>query len=226
MHYHCEIIMPPAADISEQIEQILSKFNENTEDPSGNEFWDWYVIGGRWSGKKELCGYSQEKLDLFHNVLKEKKVTVSGIQCGKQQLEPKSQIPMVDKIWSEHFPTENGEIVPCPLFTHSNDQYDSNDLLSCDICRVDEIPEDLICNRVIIAAPGRGCSESDSKIEAVYMICEDQWNGVNHMNIDWDHKVKSALETFLSGLTNYRNRYKEKVTPRPDWICVTVDYHN
>ena len=91
MHYHCEIIMPKTKDISKSIEEIMLPFSENneeSEDHSGHSFWDWFVIGGRWAGTKEKCTYNAESLEKFYVKLQENKVTVSGIQAGKQSLEP------------------------------------------------------------------------------------------------------------------------------------------
>lgn len=222
MHHHCEIIMPRTKDIGGSLATILKPFDENTEDQSGSEFWDFYVVGGRFAGTKETCGYAQEKMDEFDKALTEKKITVSGIQCGKQTLEPASQIPMVDEIWNEFFPTENGEIVPCPLFSHSNNQYDSSDLISCDICLVEEIPEKLKASRVIFAGPRYDSDE----LEATFMICDTQWNGVNHMPINWDGKVKSAIEMMEKNSKGYTDKYQERFLPKPNWICVTIDYHS
>jgi hypothetical protein len=225
MHHHCEIIMPPSANIQETIDAIMKPFSENDTDDeghSGHAFWDWFVIGGRWAGTKETCRYDAGKMEEFYKRLAAERVTVSGFQCGKQQLEPASQIPIVDGIWNEFFPTETGEITPCPVFAHSNNQYDSNDLLSCDICRVDEISESLTAGRVIIAGP----NYDDSRIEAHFMLCDDQWNGVNHMKVDWDGKVLSALTQFTEKASHYREEYAAKITPKPEWICVTVDYHS
>lgn len=225
MHYHCEIIMPKTADISKSIEEILLPFSENDEENenhSGRSFWDSFVIGGRWAGAKERCTYPAALLEKFYVKMKENKITVSGLQAGKQSIEPKSQIPLVDEIWNEFFPTEAGEIVACPLFAHSNNQYDSNDLLSCDICRVDEIPEKLTCSRIIIAGP----TYDDNGMEATFMLCDSMWNGVNHVDTTWDGKALSAITDWSKKLENYNKEYAEKFSPMEDWICVTVDYHS
>jgi len=225
MHHHCEIIMPRTKDIGEAIKEIMKPFDENKENEeyaSGSSFWDFYVIGGRWAGIKETCGYGEEKMTEFYAALKDNKITVSGFQSGKQTISPASQIPLVDKLWNDFFPTENGEITPCPMFDHSNNQYDSDDLLSCDICLVEEIPKNLTCSRVIIA----GQNYNDTGLEATFMLCDSQWNGVNHMPINWGKNVKTAIEMFEKQLANYKEEYRDKVTPKPDWLCITIDYHS
>ena len=216
MHYHLEIIMPPTKDIGKALESVMEPFSEHNEENT-ETFWDWYVVGGRWAGTKETCGYAQEKIDAFYKVLNEKKITVSGIQCGKHKLEPESQIPIVDKLWNDFFPTEKGEIIACPMFSHSNNQYDGNDLISCDICLVEEIPESLTASRVIIAG---------SEYKAKFMISDDMWNGVNFVKTRWDGKVLSTLEMAKEKFRNYTEEYREKNTPKPNWICITIDYHS
>lgn len=121
-HYHLEVIMPPQTDIISAIDSIMLPFDENRrgeEDHSGHDFWDWYVIGGRWAGTKESCRYDAGKLEEFYKWLQVEKITVAGLQCGKQALQPKSQIPKVDAMWNELFPTEDRTVTPCPLFARS-----------------------------------------------------------------------------------------------------------
>jgi hypothetical protein len=179
--------------------------------------------GGRYAGSKEMCKYTEESLSLFFKDLKEHKITVSGLQCGKQEINPASQIPLVDSLWAKHFPTENGEIVPCPMFAHSNNQYDSSDLIGCDISLLEDVPKNLKCERIIIAGP----KYDNSGVEATFMLCRDQWNGVNHMPIAWDGKVETAVSMFIDKLKRgYREEYAKRVTPQKDWYCVTVDYHS
>lgn len=222
MHHHLEIIMPTTQDIEAAIAKILAPFDENSEDRGEcHTFWDWYVIGGRWTGTKESCKYDAEKVEQFYEKLRELKITVSSVQCGKPALKPESQIPMVDNLWNEFFPTEDGTVVPCPRFAHATNQYDSDDLWACDICRVDEIPDNLIASHVIITRP-----TDDGSVKAEFMLVEDVWNGLNFMKVDWDGNVKTALAQYEKKLEHYRDEWREKASPKPDWICVTVDYHS
>lgn len=54
MHYCLELIMPPTDDVKAAVEQILAPFREENTDPDASRqpFWDWYIVGGRWSGHK------------------------------------------------------------------------------------------------------------------------------------------------------------------------------
>src|SRR6185312_17302888 len=109
--------------------------------------------------------------------------TVAGLQCGKQELSPSSQIPKVDAKWNEMFPSV--EFLPCPLFQHSNDQYGKglSGTLPGDVCRLDAAPPDLECEGVIFAGPAYNSETKDhtGHLEAKFMLCDSQWNGCNHM---------------------------------------------
>lgn len=219
MHYHTEIILPPTDDIEGAIAAILAPFDENgDEEIITKPFWDFYQIGGRFAGRKLLAGLGQEKVNQFYDWLQSEKITVSGLTCGKQELVPATQIPKVDAKWNEMFPSDTFQ--PCPIFKHSNNQH-NNETLSGDICELSKIP-DLTCERVIFA----GLDYKDEKLEAKFMLSEDIWNGVNHIPSKWNGKVKTALNMFKRKLKNYAKDYRKKVTPKDDWLVVTVDYHS
>ena len=90
-----------------------------------------------------------------------------------------------------------------------------------DICLVKEIPPDLTCSRVIFAVP----SHNNKITKATYMICTSHWNGVNFMPINWDGNVKTAIKLFEESINHYREELKEPITPKPNWLCITIDYH-
>lgn len=232
MHYHCEIVIPPTTDIEGAVKAVLSKFDENAEESEDvstkHAFWDFWVIGGRWAGHKLMAKYEQAKIDEFYEWMTAEKITVSGVQFGKQELSPPTQIPKVDAKWNEMFPSAIP--VKCPLFRHSNDQFGKglSGSLPHDVARLSDVPERLICSRVIFAGPSY---ESESKghtgpLEAKFMLAEDAWNGCNHMKVDWDGKFKSAIDKCRENFKNYNPDYVERVMPKDDWLAVTVDYHS
>lgn len=49
MHYHMEIVLPPIekSEIEKNVSRILDPFDEQNDKRSGNEFFDWYQLGGR-----------------------------------------------------------------------------------------------------------------------------------------------------------------------------------
>ena len=219
MHMHLEVLMPPTDNVEEALAKIMAPFDESGTDEDGNpnrhSFWDWYQIGGRWGGAKIKAKLGKERLDAFNKALNERKVTVSGLQCGKQTLQPASQIEMVDALWRDMFPDSGLSV--CPLFDHAPKVIDG------DICKLSEVPEGLTAQRVIIAGP----SWDDDKIfSAKYMISEDIWNGVMHVKTQWDCQFKTALDTHAENVKGHRDDYREKHTPKDDWLVVTVDYHS
>lgn len=220
MHYHLEIIMPPTDDVEGQITNIMAEYDEKAEstddfDANPHAFWDFWVIGGRWAGRKLEATLDSAKLERFMDELKFRKVTCSGFQAGKQSLSPESQIPMVDALWVEYFP-ESGVSV-CPLFAHSNDQYDSSSNLPGDICKVSEVPENLSCSHVLIA---RESYRKDGTYAAATMRQTSVWNGCNLEKTDFDGTVKQAVCDFNEKIPNSERHIKD------DWLCVTVDYHS
>lgn len=223
MHSHLEIIMPPTDDIEAAIKSIMAPFSENDEDAS-HAFWDFYVIGGRWAGSKLKASLSKEKIDKFYEWLQEEKVTVAGFQAGKQEISPSSQIPKVDAKWNETFPS--AEFTKCPLFAHSNDQYNSESLIDGDVCSLLDLPDVMECSHVIIAKPSYDDGKWTGPLEAEYMLQESIWNGVTHVDTKWDGKLSTALAMYADRIKDYKAEYLEVVTPKADWLVVTVDYHS
>ena len=235
MHFHCEVIIPPTDDVESSVALVMKQFDEDPkddeEDYSKNGFWDWYVIGGRFAGNKLLASYDKKRLEEFHQWLQDEGVTVSGVQCGKQDLQPRSQIRKVDKKWNQMFPSAGNILVACPLFAHSNDQYgkDGRGTIEGDICPLKNAM-DISCERVLFGGPSHNSSESENPwagdLEPKFMLCRDQWNGCNHMKVDWDGTVRQALEKFSERADNYKEEYKAVISPQDDWLAVTVDYHS
>lgn len=203
--------MPQTNNIEEAVSQVMAPFYEDSDNT--HTFWDWYVIGGRFAGTKLQAGLDQEKLEKFYKEIQNKKVTISGVQCGKQELLPASQIPMVDEIWANYFPEYKGKA--CPIFNHSNDQYVNNCLYG-DVIKLKDCPPESECSRIIFAGP----DYKDKKIEARFMLSTDIWNGVNNQETNWDGKINSAL-TMLK-----KSYLKPERYPTDDSLVVTVDYHS
>ncbi len=214
MHHQLEIIMPPTDNLEKAIESIMKPFDESSGDEdTSHPFWDFYVIGGRFSGAKIEANFDKKKVDAFYDEIRKMKITVSGLQCGKQKLQPESQIPAVDELWRKHFP-DGGDV--CPLFSHFNNQYTDSKGYP-DVMSLKDFPRGLTAAHVIIA---------DSKHEVTYMIQESMWNGVSYVDTKWDGKVKSALDQFAEKFKNNNPDYIAKIKPQDDWLVVTVDYHS
>jgi hypothetical protein len=143
MHYTCELVIPPTDDVKAAVDEAMSSFIGNDEE-SRASWLDYYVVGGRWTGRKLKERFPKDRLDAFYAELASRKVTVSGIQFGKQELQPSSQIPEVDALWQEWFP-DGGK--HCVLFKHSGEDGSTHD-----VCRVDQLPPS-----VATVTHGRAC---------------------------------------------------------------------
>lgn len=66
-HYYALVLLPkPGSDqeIHEAIEKLIAPYNENLEvdgDSNPNGHWDWWVVGGRWTGQLSADGYDATK---------------------------------------------------------------------------------------------------------------------------------------------------------------------
>jgi len=214
MHYHAEIVMPPVDDIEKAIAEILKPFSVH-DDENGNTFWDWYVVGGRFSGCKRLATFDKDTLDKFNAEIAVRKVTVSGVQCGKQSLSPASQIQMVDALWHEMFP--DAPDGPCPLFDHAGPS------LEGDVVPFANVPDTLPAHRIIFA---RGPSEYHDDHQATFMLADEHWNGVNFEKTPWDGTFAAAVAALTEHFAGHNAEYREHVMPTSEWVVVTVDYHS
>ena len=216
MHYHLEIVMPPTDNVKLAVEQTLKPFIESAENKR-TVFMDSYVIGGRYAAMKLLAPLSDEKIAEFYQVLKARKITVSSVVAGREALKQESQIPLVDKLWKEFFPDFPGDV--CPLFNHYSDQYEDS-LLCGNVTALRDVPTELTAYRVIIAKQNR-----EDTFCAEFMVSKFIWNGVCYNDINWDGKLSTALAMALNRRKVYIEEYVKKHTPNPDWLAVTVDYH-
>lgn len=217
MHHRLELIMPPTDDIASAVEQILAPWNENLPlDDEDNyrakfAFFDWYQIGGRYSGKKLIDAIPEEQMKRFYDELNRMKITVSCVTAGKQTLQPESQVELVNATWRSMFPDH--PIQECPLF----DNYVGAD---GDVMKLADLPAGAKARRVIIAR------KTDDGLEASLMVSGDFWNGVTWLDTAWDITIRSALEMNAKMIENFRPEIAAKRTPGPDWLVVTVDCHS
>lgn len=212
-HSIAEIVIPPTDNIELAVKQMMK--DTDAEDESHPDWWDFYVIGGRFSGHKLECKIGTDRLKQFHELLIQKKVTVSGLRCGKPDLAPSSQIESVDALWREHFP---GFGEKCVLFAHSRDQYGKQGIYADDICAVSALPDKLTCDRLLIAH-----KRDDGELYPIDMWANRLWNGVSWQDTDFDGNVKTGIEKWKKQATE---RYRSGITVGDDWLVVTVDYHN
>ena len=217
MHFHNEIVIPPTKHLSVEpvVKEVMARFDETSEDvpewEQKHTFWDYFLIGGRFSGSKLTSGIPKEDMDEFIKLLQHHNITVSNFQAGKQNIEPRYQVPMVNALWQEKFP---GKGSVCPIFK-SDEKYNS------DICTVENIKDGLKCYRVIIGT----FNAKKNKYEASWMIEENMFNGLCLIKSDWDTTVKHALKKYHDYLHQYDRVPQPHMLVQDDWLVVTVDNH-
>ena len=216
-HYRLEIILPPVPDLHAAITEIMDPFDENAEDDDDHNrhhaFWDFWKIGGRWSGNKLLARLGRERVDAFQGMLSAGGVTVSGLSFGKPTLEPASQLPRINEMWAAAFP--DSPVKECPLFDSYKGDYG-------DVMPLRDVPDSFTCEHVIIA----GLDWKDQKMEAQYMVQASIWNGVTHQDAAWSGRLADAVADWVKWLDGCKPEWAEKRRPLPDWQVVTVDYHS
>lgn len=216
MHMICELVMPPTSDIAGAVADVMKQFQDTEEYP--HQWHDFYAIGGRFGGHKVTSVLDGTTLAEFYAELKRLKITVHGLQFGKQEISTPEQEELVDAAWATFFPSIGGR---CPLFKHgTRDQYDKGQPDPMDVCTVANLHPDLKAERVVVVVP-----DGDG-LRPHYMVSADQWNGVIHQKSAWDGKVSSALREADERLSVYRPEYAAKRRVGPDWLVVTIDYHN
>jgi hypothetical protein len=196
----------------------MAPFDENNiddADHSGQAFWDWYVIGGRWSGTKLQDRLGRERIATFNRELEAMKVTVSAVQVGKPELSPSDQLPKVDEAWRRNFP--DAKIDYCPFFRRDRAK---EELIPYDVCLLGECPR-VTAERIIIA----GC-RTDGTLYPAHMMEMRYWNGVTYVDTSWDGDVLVAISAYIVSRKNSTDDWKDRNLPRGDWLVVTVDYHS
>lgn len=237
MHYILEILIPPMSydKIDNYLKQTLKEFREYDEEDNRNlnGFYDYFLIGGRFSSSKMRSCLDEEKMNQFYDEMNNKNVTVSSLVWGKQELSPSSQIPMVDQLWKEFFPEWPGN--DCPLFSHSENAVFS-DIMTLGDCKKHDAIMDHQVSSFAIA--------HDERVTGFYglkhLLHQEYWNGCVFQKTDFDGSLRNGLERYnelvlrdtkhaeknLADDPQKLEDFKRRKEITDDWLVVTVDYHN
>lgn len=214
MHYHLEIIMPPCSpsEIEARVSEIMAPWEEGGKDEYGDEqrhgFWDWYEIGGRYTGSHRRASFDPEKLSVFYDAIRDAGVQIKGLVLGKEELATDADRAKVESLWREFFPDDE---IGCQDFK----DYDGADV---DYRTVEAIGKHLSAYRVIVADWHEWKEERN--LRAKRMLTKEIWNGVEHQDAKWTGSVPDLISEVRS-VDNWRS-----VDIGDDWLCVTVDYHS
>lgn len=201
--------MPPTGDPVKAIEALMLPFSEHDENNS-HPFWDYYLIGGRYSGRHVQSLLDTEKMELFYLELQNLKITVNNVVFGKYELSPSSQIEKVDALWNNFFPESKIDV--CPIFKH----YKGDTL---DICTVGDVDlTKLTCFTLAIAKP------ENEQLD--FLLHTSMWNGVTWIDTAFDGSVKKGIDLYNDNLKSYKEEYRREREINKNWIIATIDYHN
>jgi hypothetical protein len=207
-----EVIMPPTDDVEKQLEEILYRFDSNNED-GGYQFFYWYQIGGHWSGHKLAHVLGSDGISSFKELLRKREIKVSDIQSGEPTLVDAENERIVQKLWLEHFP--DSPVKRCPLLDNLKNT-------PLDIMTVASLPDTLYADRVIVSWG----QKYEGRLYPWFMYCREFWTGCNSQQTAWGGKVKTALEDYQKSITNCKREWVENYCMKPDWLAVTVEYHD
>ena len=204
MHYHLELIMPPSPliQIQERVRELMFPLSQAVAHSEGTTayLYDWYQIGGRFAGAKMLGRLDPERLHKFRQELYGEAFTNDArpVVIGQTGLWRTQDLPKVDALWRKWFPEE--EIDACPLFDH----YPAGDQ---DICRVDQIPDTLTADAVLVG--------NEDKV--VFQLITEIWDSTKQefQDTGFDGSVLNAL----------RQCRACGVEPSQNWLAVTLDCH-
>jgi len=196
MHYHAEIWLKTNKDVETQIENILRPYDEENKviqeteewtDSNGryheetywtnpNGFYDWYQIGGRYTGSHDnydpykdrrnwrtcrLCEGTGYRNDTMGKEMREKDPSYTCNACGhydhkKKQWTHGDTPQGMEVVWPTQFAEHKGDIIP-----------------------VDQVTEDLTCYTLIISKD---------------ILHIKEWTGENFVKTGFDGKVKQELD--------------------------------
>lgn len=200
--------------IDRRLEEIIER-----EHTSRWAFWDYWSVGGRWTGSHDLSHIAPSDLDAFRKAEVAHQFTVSGVQFGRPTLQPASQAEEVDRRWREAFP--QSPLKQCPLFDHAGGR---------DIHRLGYVGEHLTASHLILAthshvpaedrAPDASRWSGPLKVERMWL--SQVWWAGTWMETAWDGRIPDFEKEF----GHYAPEWQEGNMPNEDWWIVTVDYHS
>jgi hypothetical protein len=195
MHYHCEVWVPDKNDYYSQVIKTLDGLHEEDDG-----FYDWWVVGGRWSGEHTLwrlkAKYGGRKINKLYDEFEKK----YGWWINKETNEDKRR-KQFEEVFFSHIPKEEyKELVPSGIVPSWRNHYDMKGY-DDDIIAVVDIPwKFFTCYTFVLS--------EFKKMERKFYH-QENWNGSTFQ--DSEFKVKDILDN--EGLTNFG-------------YLVTVDYHS
>ena len=173
MHYHAEVYLKKLNG-KPLMDAVGAHMNRGVKSKVG---WDWFVIGGRWSGEKLLAKLDKDRLKAFWVEFKKRGYGWPSAEHSDEERRRDSQA-----LFMEFFPDFKGEI---PVW---RDQY-KREGGEGDVAKVEDLPETLSCHTLIL--PGKRRAE---------VLQIEEWNGKDFVKTAFKGDVVAELKR--RGLTD------------------------
>jgi len=170
MHYHCEVYLERLPkDVFEAVSKVMEPYELWFDEATGERhgFWDWFVVGGQWSGAHTIATLDPSKIEKFYKICEEKRLFWCGVKSPKKVQEAKRREEFL-----KLFPGFEGPIPTC------RDRYKDDGYVD-DVVSVGRVSPRLTCYTLILP---------DEVLH--YKV----WTGVDFCRTDFDGYVKKALE--------------------------------
>lgn len=156
MHYHAEVWVPKVEWAVDLVGRLMELYSENNED-SRHSFWDWYVIGGRWSGEHTQWVLKKRYPEQYEKFWKEfEKNELGWVSKTKSEASQKARAV---ELFKKTFPKWKGPLIVGRDIYHKEGMSD-------DIMEATKIEWDLFsCATMILPIDSSDCQE-DFKKEA------------------------------------------------------------
>lgn len=173
MHYHAEMYLKELD--GRPIWGIVSgQMNRGVRAKTG---WDWFVVGGCWSGEKLMAKLDPNKVKAFSAEFEKRGYGWTSMEHPEEERRRDTH-----KLFMKYFPNFKGEI---PVY---RDQYKEGGGEG-DICKVSELPEKFSCHTLII--PGKRSAE---------VLMTQEWDGKDFVKTSFDGDAVAELKK--RGLTD------------------------
>jgi hypothetical protein len=149
MHFHCEVWVPKKEDYISQVHKALAGLSEEdtriSDEDCGNGFYDWYVIGGRWSGEHTMWLLRKNFGDKIEKISKEFEKEFGWFTNGENSREKRAK--QYEEVFRRHISKEewSGEPLPSWRNSYKEDGFDD------DIIAISDVPwEQFDCYTLMI----------------------------------------------------------------------------
>ena len=191
MHYHAEVWVPEKENYKQQVDKTLANFSEDN-----GGFYDWYVIGGRWSGEHTLWSLKKKFGARKINKINDEFDSKFGWWTNKDNSN-ELRAKQYEEVFRKHISKEQYD---GPMIAW-RDNY-KEDGYKDDIIALVDIPwEYFSCYTLVLSERGKGFENRTQYFQS------EVWNGSTFQKAEYDPRKILETKDIFTG------------------FLVTVDYH-